>query len=163
MRINQQCQQSDPVNHPSHYKGVGVCSKCGADIEAIDVTEHYDFRVGNSLKYMLRQGKKQDVAGTARSKQIQDCEKAIWYIQRHIQNLKGELYAESKKQNETVAKTGMCGQLSIGTETPRKEVQGCNGSSAHGQGFASPTNDDDVSKLWLYSGGRRAGYTNWLV
>jgi hypothetical protein len=157
MRINQQCQQSDPVNHPSHY------TSHPSGIECIQITEHYNFCVGNSIKYLWRQGLKTTGITDSKREQIQDCEKAIWYIQRHIKNLKGELYAESKKQNETVAKTGTCGQLSIGGEAPRKEVQGCNGSSAHGQSFASPTNDDDVSKLWLYSGGTKTGYTNWLV
>jgi hypothetical protein len=155
--INHQFQQSDPVNHPSHY------TSHPSGIECIQITEHYNFCVGNSIKYLGRQGLKTTGITDSKREQIQDCEKAIWYIQRHIQNLKGELYAESKKQNETVEKTGTCGQLSIGSETPRKEVQGCNGSPAHGQSFASPTNGDDVSKLWLYSGGNRTGYTNWLV
>jgi hypothetical protein len=154
MKIN---QQSDPVNHPSHY------TSHPSGIECIQITEHYNFTVGNAIKYMWRQGLKSSGITDSKREQIQDCEKAIWYIQRHIQNLKGELYAESKKQNETVAKTGTCGQFSIVSETPRKEVQGCNGGSAHGQSFASPTNDDNVGKLWLYSGGNRTGYTNWLV
>lgn len=50
---------SDPVNHPKHYKLEGL------DIEAIDViraalgAEGFEaYCIGNALKYLLRQGKK---------------------------------------------------------------------------------------------------------
>lgn len=69
--------ESDPVNNPSHYKG-----KNG--IESIDVIEAFslDFHKGNAVKYVLRSGKKET------DKELQDLEKANWYINRAINNLK---------------------------------------------------------------------------
>ena len=61
------------VDHPGHYnKG----------IEAIDVIESWDlnFNVGNVIKYMLR--------APFKGEQIQDLEKAKWYLDRHIENVR---------------------------------------------------------------------------
>lgn len=65
----------DPVNHPSHYtqyKG----------LEIIDLTEQMNFNRGNAVKYICRAGFKPD------SNEIEDLEKASWYINREIQRLK---------------------------------------------------------------------------
>ena len=59
------------VNHPKHY----VSHPSG--IECIQVTEHMNFCLGNAIKYIWRA----DLKG----KDIQDLEKAVWYIQREIQ------------------------------------------------------------------------------
>lgn len=58
------------VDHPDHYKG--------NNLEVIDVIESFDlnFRLGNSVKYILRAGKK----GSKKT----DLEKAIWYLQREM-------------------------------------------------------------------------------
>ena len=66
------------VNHPSHYR-----SSTGH--EAIDVIEAWelDFRLGNAVKYISRAGKKSP------EKEIEDLEKAVWYVNRRIQKLKG--------------------------------------------------------------------------
>lgn len=75
---------SDAVNHPAHY------TSHPSGVECIDITEHYNFCVGNSIKYLWRQGLKIDADKDPTAKQIEDCEKAIWYINRHIKNLKKE-------------------------------------------------------------------------
>ena len=65
----------EQVNHPSHYvKG----------IEPIEVIESWDlnFSLGNAIKYILRSPYK--------GKQIEDLEKARWYIDREINRLKDE-------------------------------------------------------------------------
>ena len=65
----------DPVNYPSHYtqfKG----------IEVIQLTEHLNFCRGNAVKYIARAGAKDN------SKEIEDLEKARWYIDREIERLK---------------------------------------------------------------------------
>jgi len=62
------------VNHPVHYnKG---------SIEAIDIIEDWDlnFSVGNVIKYMLRAPHK--------GEELEDLEKAKWYLERHIKNVK---------------------------------------------------------------------------
>ena len=64
---------NDVVDHPHHYQGDGM--------ESIDVIEAFDldFCLGNTVKYVLRAGKKDD--------EIQDLRKAIWYLNRRIQQL----------------------------------------------------------------------------
>lgn len=63
----------DFVDHPHHYQGNGM--------ESIDVIEAFDldFCLGNTVKYVLRAGKKDN--------EIQDLKKAIWYLNRRIQQL----------------------------------------------------------------------------
>lgn len=67
------------VNNPSHYLG-----KNG--LYADDVIEAFGFgegfRLGNAIKYIIRSGKKPGESA------VQDLEKAINYIQKHIDILK---------------------------------------------------------------------------
>lgn len=68
------------INHPSHYGG-------GENVyEVIKIIEHYklNFCKGNVLKYLLRAGKKFD------DKELEDLEKALWYLQREVDNVKNE-------------------------------------------------------------------------
>ena len=77
--------KEDLINAPSHYTWLKVV--CG--IEPIDLCRHFDFAVGNALKYILRKGKK-DGDMTEREKRIQDLEKAVYYLKDEIKQLKGE-------------------------------------------------------------------------
>ena len=63
-------------NHPSHYTD--------GKIEVIDYIEdkQLGFCLGNAVKYISRAGKKY------KDKEIEDLEKAVWYINRRIQELK---------------------------------------------------------------------------
>ena len=64
---------NEQVNHPSHYvKG----------IEPIDIIESWNLNLslGNAIKYILRSPYK--------GKQIEDLEKAKWYLEREISRLK---------------------------------------------------------------------------
>lgn len=65
---------SDAIN-PSHYTRFD-------GIEVIQLTEHLNFCRGNSVKYIARAGAK-DAA-----REIEDLEKARWYIDREIDLLK---------------------------------------------------------------------------
>jgi len=62
---------ADAVNHPPHY------TSHPSGIEAIQVTEHMGFCLGNAMKYIWRADLKNDA--------IEDLRKAIWYIEREIQ------------------------------------------------------------------------------
>ena len=66
----------EKVNHPKHYGGESN------PYEAIKVIEAWNanFNIGNVLKYISRCGKK-DV-------EIQELEKAAWYLNREIENRK---------------------------------------------------------------------------
>ena len=73
---------NDPVNHPSHYTSSDAkCRICDEPIECIDVTQHMGFCLGNAVKYIWRAGLKSE------DKTIQDLEKAMWYIRKHIEKL----------------------------------------------------------------------------
>jgi hypothetical protein len=62
------------VNHPAHYGGADN------PYEAIKVIEAWElgFCLGNTVKYISRAGKKDDV--------LQDLKKARWYLDREISN-----------------------------------------------------------------------------
>ena len=64
---------NDTVNHPAHYNQI-------AGIECIDVARHFDFNLGNSLKYIWRAYHK--------GATIEDLEKAVWYLQDEIKMLR---------------------------------------------------------------------------
>jgi hypothetical protein len=66
----------DMVIHPTHYGGKDN------PYEAIKVIEAWEvgFNLGNTLKYISRAGKKDNI--------IQDLEKALFYLDREIQNRK---------------------------------------------------------------------------
>jgi hypothetical protein len=75
------CQCAIPkeqVNHPQHYGGENNTYEAIKVIEAWDL----DFHLGNTVKYISRAGKK----GT--DKELQDLKKALWYLERKIQNIK---------------------------------------------------------------------------
>lgn len=61
---------NDPVNHPQHY------TSHPSGVECITVTEHFNFNIGNAIKYLWRSSR----AGN----QLQDLQKAAWYIEREI-------------------------------------------------------------------------------
>lgn len=69
-------EKIDMVNNPPHY-----CQH-SSGIEVIEITEHMNFCLGNAVKYILRAGIKDP------SKDVEDLEKAIWYIKREVERLK---------------------------------------------------------------------------
>lgn len=73
---------ADNVNHPSHY------TSHPSGIECIEVTRHYCFSIGNAIKYLWRAGLKKEMGLDDKQKEIEDLEKAIWYIKDRIAQLK---------------------------------------------------------------------------
>lgn len=71
----QELKGVDNVNHPQHY------TSDPSGIECIEITRHRNFNIGNAIKYLWRNGLKDS------DSQIQDLEKAIWYIQDEINRL----------------------------------------------------------------------------
>jgi hypothetical protein len=61
---------SDQVNHPKHY------TSHPSGVECIQITEHMGFNLGNAIKYIWRA----DLKGA----DIENLEKAAWYINREI-------------------------------------------------------------------------------
>lgn len=64
---------SEKIDHPAHY------NNSPSGVECIDVAEHMNFNRGNAVKYVWRAGAKGD--------EIEDLQKAIWYLQREVARL----------------------------------------------------------------------------
>lgn len=74
----------DNVNHPQHY------NSHPSGIECIEIARHYCFSIGNAIKYLWRAGLKNDASMSDKQKEIEDLEKAIWYINDRIKQLKND-------------------------------------------------------------------------
>ena len=76
----------EKINHPEHYKG--------NKYEAIDIIDDYQlgFNLGNAVKYILRAGKKGDIA--------EDLKKAKWYIEHEICKLMNEQEERKEKRSK---------------------------------------------------------------
>jgi hypothetical protein len=61
------------VNHPLHY------TSHPSGVECIQITEHFNFCIGNAIKYLWRAGLKGEA--------LEDLRKAAWYINREINRL----------------------------------------------------------------------------
>ena len=72
----------DPmVQHPAHY------NSHPSGVECIEIARHYDFNIGNAMKYLWRHGLKNGDGLSGKAKAIQDLRKAIFYIQDEISQL----------------------------------------------------------------------------
>lgn len=77
--------KDNPVTHPSHYTS--------GKIEVIDfiTDQNLDFCLGNVVKYVSRAGKKKEVGKTDLEKQIEDLQKAQFYLNYKITTLKEQI------------------------------------------------------------------------
>lgn len=66
--------ENNPVNHPAHYLAY-------KGLEVIQLTEQMNFNRGNAVKYICRAGLKH------KDTEIEDLQKARWYITREIDRL----------------------------------------------------------------------------
>lgn len=85
----------DKVNHPDHYQSVDPT------YETINVIEAWglDFCLGNAIKYISRAGKKGD--------EIEDLEKAAWYINRKIAKLKNDRATDTSQEDKGTRGSGI--------------------------------------------------------
>ena len=74
--IDEDKPKKELVDHPTHYGGKDN------PYEAIKVIEAWDlgFCLGNTIKYIARCGKKDN--------EVQELEKALWYLKREIKRRK---------------------------------------------------------------------------
>lgn len=70
--LGESTEHNDVVNHPKHYTD----SEHG--VECIELTRELSFNYGNCLKYVWRQGKKDEA--------LQEVEKALWYYHDALEN-----------------------------------------------------------------------------
>ena len=76
---------NDPVNHPEHY------TSHPSGIECIEIVRHFGYNLGNAIKYIWRAGLKKDEALSDIEKEIEDINKAIFYLQDHLNTLEEKL------------------------------------------------------------------------
>ena len=76
---NAQCEDlaPDPINHPPHY------TQHPSGVECITITEHYNFNVGNAIKYLWRAGLKDGTDAAS------DLRKAAWYVRGRLSGWQG--------------------------------------------------------------------------
>lgn len=85
--------KNDQVNHPKHY------TSDPSGIECIDITRHRNFNIGNAIKYLWRAGLKEDKDRKLIDKQIEDLNKAIWYLVDEIHRLGGRCTVKTDSIN----------------------------------------------------------------
>ena len=78
---NDKEQKADNVNHPSHY------NSHPSGIECIEIARHHNFNIGNTIKYIWRAGLKSEEGMEDTDKQVEDLNKAIWYIKDEIKRI----------------------------------------------------------------------------
>lgn len=87
VNVEEPVKIDDPVNHPSHY------TKGKIEVADFIADQKLNFDRGNAVKYVCRAGSKDP------EKEIQDLEKAIWYINHEIKMLKGEDADAAQKES----------------------------------------------------------------
>lgn len=85
--------KKDNVNHPKHY------TSDPSGIECIDVTRHRNFNIGNAIKYLWRAGLKEDKDRKIIDKQVEDLNKAVWYLVDEIHRLGGRCTVKTDSIN----------------------------------------------------------------
>lgn len=75
-------KKSDPVNHPEHYTQY--------EHEVIELTERLDFCLGNAVKYILR--------APFKGKEVEDLNKALWYLQRYLKRNVWHKHSDETKE-----------------------------------------------------------------
>lgn len=82
----------DMVNTPAHYTGHP------SGVECIEVAERLSFCLGNAFKYLFRR--------EAKGNELENVEKALWYVRRHIEHWALDMEPGSLDQ-ETIEKVGV--------------------------------------------------------
>lgn len=85
--------KNDQVNHPKHY------TSDPSGIECIDITRYRNFNIGNAIKYLWRAGLKEDKDRKLIDKQVEDLNKAVWYLVDEIHRLGGRCTVKTDSIN----------------------------------------------------------------
>ena len=85
-------EKYEKVNHPKHY------NSHPSGVECVDIIKYMDTPTGNVIKYLWRLGLKPEEGYTQFEKDLEDAEKARWWIDIKIGMIKEQL--EKQKKNE---------------------------------------------------------------
>lgn len=88
--------KNDPIN-PNHYKG-------DMPVQCIDISEKFNFCLGNVIKYVWRAGKKEG------SDILEDLQKADWYLNREIFRLEQARGIARTSQDREPFKLQVCAE-----------------------------------------------------
>ena len=89
--------KNDPIN-PNHYKG-------DMPVQCIDISEKFNFCLGNVIKYVWRAGKKEG------SDILEDLQKADWYLNREISRLEQARGIARTSQDKEPFKLQVCMEM----------------------------------------------------
>ena len=78
------------VEHPSYYNAHP------SGVECIDIVRHYNFNVGNVIKYLWRHGLKREEGMNNKAKALEDLRKARFYLDDEIKRLEHEVIKEDR-------------------------------------------------------------------
>lgn len=85
-------EKPDPISAPSHY------TAHPSGVEALQITAHHSFNVGNAIKYLWRMGLKDGEA------ELKDLSKALFYVYAEARK-KGAKIPDFKKIDQMLAST----------------------------------------------------------
>lgn len=85
--------KNNQINHPKYY------TSDPSGIECIDITRHRNFNIGNAIKYLWRAGLKEDKDRKIIDKQVEDLNKAVWYLVDEIHRLGGRCTVKTDSIN----------------------------------------------------------------
>lgn len=81
----------EKVNHPQYY------NRHPSGVECIDIIRNYVCDIANALKYLWRAGLKGEEGLTPVAKEVEDLQKAVWYIHDFIDNYMNNAYVHSNE------------------------------------------------------------------
>lgn len=135
--------KNDQVNHPKHY------TSDPSGIECIDITRHRNFNIGNAIKYLWRAGLKEDKDRKLIDKQVEDLNKAIWYLVDEIHRLGGRCTVKTDSintclpiDNESIIDAVM--NYSKVVDGTRKTLLGVGGNNDECRGILRHTIEDHI-------------------
>ena len=79
------------VEHPSYYNAHP------SGVECIDIVRHYNFNVGNVIKYLWRHGLKREEGMNNKAKALEDLRKARFYLDDEIKRLEREAIKDDRE------------------------------------------------------------------
>lgn len=85
--------KTNQINSSSHY------TNDPSGIECIEITRHRNFNIGNAIKYLWRAGLKEDKDRKLINKQVEDLNKAVWYLVDEIHRLGGRCTVKTDSIN----------------------------------------------------------------
>lgn len=127
---------SDPIQ-PAHYR------QHPSGVEAIEITEHFNFCLGNAIKYVWRAGLKGEA--------LEDLRKARYYIEREIERITKEQERDAAGRADEGDRVGPGLPAADGYASVAGWSQSCAGcgpvgSTQDSEALSNASRDDDSGR-----------------